>query len=46
MNKTYDKLYNDLINYEPLNEQEKVDRDQFLWLLDNYINFCWCRWQH
>ena len=36
MNKTYDKLYNDLINYEPLNEQEKVDRDQFLWLLDNY----------
>lgn len=36
MSKTYDKLYNDLINYEPLNEQEKVDRDQFLWLLDNY----------
>ena len=33
---TYKILYNQLVNYKPVNEQEEVDKNQFLWLLHSY----------
>jgi len=36
MNLTYEKLYNEIMNYEPLNIQEETDKKQFLWLLNKY----------
>ncbi len=36
MNLTYEKLYDEIMRYEPLNVQEETDKKQFLWLLDKY----------